>query len=287
MSDSDTRGGFSAIPRHLFGSLTAYELAVIAAIHSRYPNAYPSHHLLAHDAGMSVSSVQRTLVSLKEKGLVEVQSGQTEGRSNVYILSTAFFGGVGQRDRGGRSQRPTGSVRETDEVEQPSRPREEKTQNPSGSGSAEGDDVVRSVRDDDQEMPEYGNETKRKKKPKGEAPPPGTSARLVWKFREECKRLRVYRFNISHLNRLTDSLREEEEKLSNEEIEIVIDVFFARYGEDVRHKREIDPVRMFHQQINSGLVRQCDDLIAKHRRGGYDKPKTKNKYAEMWREQYG
>lgn len=159
-------------------------------------------------------------------------------------------------------------------------------QTPTGSGSAEGDDVVRSVRDDDQEMPEYGDATKRAKKPKGEAPPPGTSARLVWKFREECRRLRVYRFNISHLNRLTDSLREEEE-LSNEEIEILIGVFFARYGETVRSKREFDPVRLFHQQINSGLVRQADDLIEKHRRGGTKSDPAPNKYAEMWRKQYG
>lgn len=115
----------------------------------------------------------------------------------------------------------------------------------------------------DQEMPEEGRTPKAKKEP----PAPGTNPWVVYRFREVARKHGVTRFNLRHLNSLVKSLREEE-GLSNEEIEIVIRVFFTRYGDVVRAKRtEIDPIRIFHQQINSGLLAQAEDLIRKHRRG--------------------
>lgn len=261
---SDFREGFSAIPRHLFGTLTAYELAVLAAIHSRYPNAYPSLDLLAHDAGMSRSSAQRTLVSLQEKGLVEVESGKDKGRTNDYILSTAFFGGGRSQRPRGRSHRPTGvghsDLRSrTTEVDQ-----EKKNERTTSSRiEAETGPMGKSVIYDNQEMPEEGRNPKTKKEP----PTPGTNPWVVYRFREIARKHGVTRFNLRHLNSLVKSLREEE-GLSNEEIEIVIRVFFSRYGDTVRMKRsEIDPIRIFHQRINSGLLAQAEDLIRKHRRG--------------------
>lgn len=78
------------IPRHLRGKLTSAEIAVYVALtwrSSAEGSCWPSHPKLAEEAGLSVSTVQRALRSLRDKGLVSWTSRKIEGRgqiSNVY-----------------------------------------------------------------------------------------------------------------------------------------------------------------------------------------------------------
>lgn len=115
---------------------------------------------------------------------------------------------------------------------------------------------------DGQSMPEWGD-----RDPKSKDVKHGTQAWLLARFREEAKEVGVQKFSIRHFNRLCTDLREND-GLANEEIEIVIRVFFTRHRERIRKAvPEYDLVRVFHAQLNSGLLNQADDLIQKHRRG--------------------
>jgi DNA-binding MarR family transcriptional regulator len=243
---TDFREGFSAIPRHLFGTLTIYELGILAAIHSRYPNAYPSHELLAHDAGTSVSTVQRTLKTLEKKNLVRVESGRHDGRSNVYILTSAFMLGVGQSDRGGRSERPTGVGQSdrrsrTREVEQGSRTTESIR---AARGGQDGSVKIGNL-SDDVEMPESGVAPAKKA--------PAKTGTHAWAKAEFGRLMRAARCGQTGttqgvLNSAFKRLRDE--GYSNEEIVSMAKAFFTRHDQEIRAKRtEIDPSVMFVQRL--------------------------------------
>lgn len=242
---NDFREGFSAIPRHLFGTLTAYELAVVAAIHSRYPNAYPSHHLLAHDAGMSVSSAQRTLLSLQEKGLVEIRSGKDEGKTNDYILTTAFLKGVGQSDRGGRSERPTG-VGQSDRRSRTTEVDQEKENNLRRSAPKEGTDVglgsVGALPDDEPE-------------PRAPTTWPLTHKGTADYFQHEARALRAHGEG-ERLGRILRGLHKED-GYSWDQVQGMVRYFFTNHAQEIRAaKREYTAVAIF--QNNLQRIKNAD-----------------------------
>lgn len=83
MSDS----GFGVVPRHVRGTLTLAELGVFVALTWRadeYGECWPSHTLLAEDAGTSTSTVKRALAGLRDKALVTwvQRAGDDGGRSS-------------------------------------------------------------------------------------------------------------------------------------------------------------------------------------------------------------
>lgn len=86
--------GYGILPRWLRGILTANEIAVYVAISSRHSpqgSVFPSHKLIAEDAGMSPATAKRTLARLKEKELVSWSNRSRKDRgktSNVYTFTT-------------------------------------------------------------------------------------------------------------------------------------------------------------------------------------------------------
>lgn len=87
---SDT-SGFGIVPRYLRGTLTAYEVALYVALSWRADEngiSWAGQATLAQDAGMSRSTVQRSLDSLEAKGLVKSKPwANAKGRtSNIYAL---------------------------------------------------------------------------------------------------------------------------------------------------------------------------------------------------------
>jgi hypothetical protein len=86
--------GYGVLPRWLRGILTANEIAVYVAISSRHSpqgSVFPSHKLIAEDAGMSPATAKRTLARLKEKELVSWSNRSRKDRgktSNVYSFTT-------------------------------------------------------------------------------------------------------------------------------------------------------------------------------------------------------
>jgi hypothetical protein len=108
--------------------LTGIARAVYAALLSfadwQTGQCWPSHAALAQRSGFAVSSVQRALRLLQALGVVTLEhvSDARGQRSNRYtvrreqpeIAPDPSNSAVGQRDRGVRSERPRGVVRETD-----------------------------------------------------------------------------------------------------------------------------------------------------------------------------
>lgn len=114
---SDVEGtGFAAIPRHLFGTLSAYELVVYAvlAYHADASGlCWPSHATIAREGGLSVKTIQRALNGLRDKGHVSWTPRVSESggsSSNAYR--------VRMWDVPPASQRPTNKTHRTRAKEQ-------------------------------------------------------------------------------------------------------------------------------------------------------------------------
>ena len=129
-ANDDHASGFGVVPRYLRGRLTAYEIAVYVALSWRADangRCWLRHKRLAAEAGCSVSSAQRALRSLREKGLVtwEPRQGNDGGvECNTYtILVWATDDGnvirSRQMDRYPRSHRPAPRVSQTDRSRTP------------------------------------------------------------------------------------------------------------------------------------------------------------------------
>lgn len=93
MDDESTSHWFAPISVQVRGTLTANELALYVALVWRADKTgccYPSHKTLAKDAGMSVSTAQRTIRSLVDKGVVTKvhrHNPETGGQtSNTYHI---------------------------------------------------------------------------------------------------------------------------------------------------------------------------------------------------------
>jgi len=92
--NDDTGAGFGIVPRYLRGQLTAYEIAVYVALSWRVDSAgvcWLRHKRLADESGCSLKTVQRTLDSLKEKGLVDWRPRYADDGAllcNEYRLTT-------------------------------------------------------------------------------------------------------------------------------------------------------------------------------------------------------
>jgi hypothetical protein len=110
------KGGnaFGMIPTYLRGHLTAYEMVVYIALtwrHGANGVIFPSHATIAEEAGgISVSSVKRALLSLREKELITWEpvkrpnGAQTSNRYTIHL-------------RPPRSDRATPPFTGTDEVD--------------------------------------------------------------------------------------------------------------------------------------------------------------------------
>lgn len=88
MEDS---AGFGVVPRHLRGTLTAHEIAVYVALSWRVDSGgrcWPSLAVLAQDAGCSVATVKRALVSLEDKELISRRRRRKGDRwaSTIYTM---------------------------------------------------------------------------------------------------------------------------------------------------------------------------------------------------------
>lgn len=80
---------FTALPNGLIGKLEGYEWGVLFALKYHGLECYPSHRRIAQIAGISVSSTQRALESLKKKGIVSWESRVKEDgsqSSNLYTI---------------------------------------------------------------------------------------------------------------------------------------------------------------------------------------------------------
>lgn len=80
---------FTALPNWLRGRASAYEIAILWALQSYWPEIRPSHGRLASDLGFSRSTVIRTLAGMERKGwLVHSRRFLDQGgqMANVYEL---------------------------------------------------------------------------------------------------------------------------------------------------------------------------------------------------------
>jgi len=114
------------LPNRLIGILKGYEWSVMFALRYHGCDCYPSHSRIAEIAGISVRTAQRTLESLRGKGLVSwTPRHREEGSqtSNFYQLhidhlwnqAEADPGPVGLTDRPPRTHRPTPLDSQADE----------------------------------------------------------------------------------------------------------------------------------------------------------------------------
>lgn len=84
------RHPFTALPDNLFGILEGYEWAVMMALAYHGYSSYPSQRRIAELAGISLTTTQKTLSSLREKGLVDWDSRKRPDGgqgSNLYKLT--------------------------------------------------------------------------------------------------------------------------------------------------------------------------------------------------------
>jgi hypothetical protein len=108
----------------LSGIARAVYAALLSFADWQTGQCWPSHAALAQRSGFGVSSVQRALRALQALGLVALEHhidarGQrsnryTVGRAQPAATPDPSVSAVGQRDRPGRSEGPTGVVRGTD-----------------------------------------------------------------------------------------------------------------------------------------------------------------------------
>jgi len=75
-------------PKWLLGVSTPNEKAVLMALSSHGGEIFPSHAVLAHEAGCSVATLKRVLVELKRKGWISWQERfrSNQQTTNVYQL---------------------------------------------------------------------------------------------------------------------------------------------------------------------------------------------------------
>lgn len=117
--------GFAAIPNWIVRdkTITAHEKLVYMVLSSKIGDAgswFTGHGEIAEEAGISVSSVQRALTQLKDRGIVswkgriDPESGARLG--NAYRITVDR---LGQDDRPPRSEGPTPSVSVTEQKKNP------------------------------------------------------------------------------------------------------------------------------------------------------------------------
>lgn len=70
--------------------LTAHELVVFLNLLHRYPNIYPTRETIARETGLSLATVKRTLVSLRDRKLITWKTGGRK-TANTYIINIRFF----------------------------------------------------------------------------------------------------------------------------------------------------------------------------------------------------
>lgn len=121
-ASDDADAGFGIVPRHLRGHLTLNEIGVYVGLSwraNRYGKLWIRHKRLAEEVGSSVSTVQRALRGLRDKGVItwEPRIGPDgSADSNIYTLHVYHqTTPPGQIDRGDKSERPGGSVDMTGE----------------------------------------------------------------------------------------------------------------------------------------------------------------------------
>jgi hypothetical protein len=126
--------------------------------------------------------------------------------------------------------------------------------------------------DDDVEMPENGKPVKPVKKFES-APKAGTHSWLIYRFGQEQHNHNCGRgFTVGILHRAFKDLRDD--GFTNEEIEVMIRVFFARNEHDIRAKMaDIDVAVMFRTRMNS-LKTASADVIRSEKTGGAEKSKA-------------
>ena len=109
---------FAIIPGRYLNMLTGSEALVFIALSWRANKEFqcwPSHNQIANDIGQSVTTVKRTLASLREKGVVTWEhrhSGDGDLSSNVYtlIFDETVGGGRGKSGRTGRGKSGLGTI---------------------------------------------------------------------------------------------------------------------------------------------------------------------------------
>lgn len=133
---SDRPEGFAIVPNWLVrdGSIPVRVKAVFMVLSShtgRDGTWWMGHQQIAREAGLSVSSVQRSLADLRDMGLVTWDARVTERgdrAENAYRLAV-LTGGSGHSDRGVHSPGPGGPVTVTEQQEEPEEePQEEPEQ---------------------------------------------------------------------------------------------------------------------------------------------------------------
>lgn len=217
-----------------FEGLDAYEIAALVALRSFGPEARPAHRTLAERAGMSITRLQKSLNSLREKGRI-LWSVMT-GTSNRYLVrdtatSVPRTEGVGATHRGG-------SVPRTDESESLNKRSEPENKTFPAPGARGGGEepmgTVGGLPDDPPGRTDPDAAQKRERRDR--VPREGTNEWLVRYFHNEANKAGHPMYNrgalLAHLKRLRDR-----HGYSNEEIMVLLRTFFIRYPDDVRSCR--------------------------------------------------
>lgn len=117
-ANDDSGSGFGIVPKYLRGSLTAHEIAVYVALTWRaneYGRCWLRHRRLAKEAGCSISTTQRALNAMRDKGIVSWQPMEGPDGDVVCNIYTLHVWHSSPSDvRGGRSQGPRGPVTQTE-----------------------------------------------------------------------------------------------------------------------------------------------------------------------------
>jgi DNA-binding transcriptional ArsR family regulator len=229
-----------------------FTLMTVATYHSeKSPESgtYVGNSRLAEDMGVDIRTVQRHLIALSKMGKILVaDTSHSKRRGKIFVLGEAPLSDtsvVSQATPVSLASDAHVATRDQAVLEQVLS-NQATTSEPSGHGG--GTMPIYGSLDDDAEMPDVPAP---RKKPKAfeSAPKEGTHAALVYRFERGLSRLSLpARFNRGILHSALKSLRDD--GLTNAEIGVLIDTFFARREQDIRAKRgEHDLAAMFRHSL--------------------------------------
>lgn len=233
---------------------------------------WPSNQTLAEESGLSLDRIRTLIRELTSAGLIERIPRYRKDGSQTSSVTRLLD--APQPEGGLSTNRGEWCVTTVHEqtTEQTSSTDHSKNPAPSGREGKEGPDMgLGFVGDLPPDEPEPT-----KKSPGNH----GTHQWLMSRFKEEAVRHNIRGgYNVGALASAFKALRKDE-GYTNEEIEIIVRVFFRKHEQDIRAKvREIDLAIMFRHRMHQVAKQAADQIRSK--RKGHDARALNNQGAEL------